>query len=918
MNTRSDSNSDSNSDNICDDVCDWQEFDAAVAQTDTPLSVFRAQLNSSNTALKTQFENGTPVQELVTQRAELIDKLLQRIWQQCIWQQGTGIASNDAPTDIALVAVGGYGRAELHPASDIDLMILTSSTQATEQYAEKLERFLLFLWDLGLEVGHSTRSIQDCIEQATADITVATNLMEARLLTGPKNLFIEMKQAVGPERIWPGLDFFRAKREEQVARHHRFHDTAYNLEPNIKENPGGLRDLQMIGWVAKRHFGVDTLRDLVGHDFLTEHEYNALNDAQNFLWRIRFALHSLTGRREDRLLFDHQRTLATQFGYENRDNKLAVEHFMKEYYRTVLELSRLNEMLLDLFEEHILFKDSSETPTPINARFQSRHKKLEVTHPEVFSQQPSALLELFVLMARDPNLRGVSAETIRLVRHHHALINEEFRNDPHCHSLFIELFRQGTGLTHELRRMNRYGVLAAYLPVFANIVGQMQHDLFHVYTVDEHTMFVVRNLRRFTVPEFADEFPLCSKIIKRINKQEILTLSGFFHDIGKGRGGDHAKLGAIDAGIFCRTHDMSEHDAEMIKWLVESHLIMSTTAQRKDISDPDVVAEFAQLVGNQKRLDHIYLLTVADIRATSPSLWNSWKDALLAELYHATSRALRHGLNKPIDHQGLATETQTQAQTLLEKSMTGVSAATLNKCKEQWESHWQQLGQDYFLRHSADEIAWHTQAIVEHQNKASDVSEDAPLVLIQGETQRGGSAIFVYTKDDDYLFATITATLEQLGLDIIDARVITSNNGYTLDTFLVLDHQSTVITDPDRQSEICGRLNTSLRQPELAAQPSGNLTRQQKHFPITTEILFHDDDNNQRTRMEVITSDRPGLLARISRGMLECNVLLQSAKIATFGERAEDIFFITTPGEKPLQEDEQKCLRDTISKLLDD
>jgi len=580
---------------------------------------------------------------------------------------------------------------------------------------------------------------------------------------------------------------------------------------------------------------------------------------------------------------------------------------MKDYYRTVLELSRLNEMLLDLFEENILFDGEDETPTPINARFQSRHGKLEVSHPEVFTQQPSALLELFVLMARDPNLRGVSAETIRLVRQHHHLINEDFRNDPHCHNLFIELFRQGTGLTHELRRMNRYGVLAAYLPVFGNIVGQMQHDLFHVYTVDEHTMFVVRNLRRFTVPEFANEFPLCSKIIKRINKQEILTLSAFFHDIGKGRGGDHSKLGAIDAGIFCRTHDISEHDAEMIKWLVSSHLIMSTTAQRKDISDPDVIAEFAALVGNQKRLDHIYLLTVADIRATSPSLWNSWKDALLAELYHATSRMLRHGLDKPIDHRGLAADTQAQALMLLKKAATGTSETL----QEKWEAHWQHLGKDYFLRHSADEIAWHTQAIVEHQ------PDSAPLILIQGETHRGGSAIFVYTQDNDYLFATITATLEQLGLDIIDARVITSDDGYTLDTFLVLDHNSESITDLAQKKTINERLNESLKQPEEISQPSANLTRQQKHFPITTKILFREDANNQRTCMEVITSDRPGLLARISRGMLDCNVLLQNAKIATFGERAEDIFFVTNLEKQTLHQEQQECLRVAIKKLLD-
>ena len=382
-------------------------------------------------------------------------------------------------------------------------------------------------------------------------------------------------------------------------------------------------------------------------------------------------------------------------------------------------------------------------------------------------------------------------------------------------------------------------------------------------------------------------------------------LGGFFHDIGKGRGGDHSKLGAIDAGIFCRTHGINEHDTEIIKWLVENHLIMSTTAQRKDISDPDVITEFATQIGNQQRLDHLYLLTVADIRATSPSLWNSWKDALLAELYHATSRALRHGLDNPIEHQELVEDTQEQALNQLQKNKTDAKDI---------ESQWKNLGQDYFLRHSTEEVTWHTQAIIEHRKRHKD--KDTPLVLMRGETHRGGSAIFVYTKDNNYLFATITATLEQLGLDIIDARVITSDDGYTLDTFLVLDHDHEPVINPARQNEICEQLNKNLQHPGEISQPSTYLTRQQKHFPIATKILFREDSNNQRTIMEVITNDRPGLLARIARGLMNCNIQLQNANIATFGECAEDIFFISNLDKQPLQDKEKECLRTTIAQLL--
>jgi [protein-PII] uridylyltransferase len=759
------------------------------------------------------------------------------------------------------------------------------------------------MWDMGLEVGHSVRTLADCTEQAEADLTIATNLMEARQLTGPETLFEKMKEAVSPEHLWPGLEFFRAKREEQIARHQRYNDSAYNLEPNIKENPGGLRDLQVIGWVAKRHFGAETLHELVGHGFLTESEYKELIEAQNFLWKVRFALHILTNRREDRLLFDHQRAIANQFGYQDKKHKLAVEQFMKDYYRTVMELSRLNEMLLYIFEEKILYANDPGDHDNINKRFQSRHGALEVKHKDVLAKTPSALLEVFVIMARNQELRGVSADTIRLIRSNRHLIDDDFRHDSRCHELFIDLFRQGRGLTHELRRMNRYGVLAAYLPVFENIVGQMQHDLFHVYTVDEHTMFVVRNLRRFTVPEFANEFPLCSRIIQTINKQEILTIAGFFHDIAKGRGGNHSELGAVDAIEFCREHKISEHDTDVVRWLIENHLIMSTTAQRKDISDPEVINDFAKLVGNRERLDFIYLLTVADIRATSPSLWNSWKDSLLAELYHATKRALRYGLNNPIAQKELVSNTQKKAANILKDSQLD---------PQKTEHQWGRLGNDYFLRYSADEVAWHTQAIINHGE-----TKEA-LISIRGETHRGGTEIFVYMKDIDYLFAIITATIGRFNLNIIDARIITTNDGYALDTFIVLDHDGQTITAPEQQNEILTALREQLNNPEELPSQNKNLTRQLKHFPIKTEIIFRDDENNNRTEMEVVAGDMPSLLARISAGLIGCEVLLQNAKIATFGERAEDIFFVTDRNNQPLDNKTQECLREKITRLLNE
>ncbi|MGD8785395.1 MAG: [protein-PII] uridylyltransferase, partial [Thioalkalispiraceae bacterium] len=515
------------------------------------IPIFKQALKKAHSYLKDRFLEGRSATELVYLRAQVVDVILQQAWLRFF---------PDGDTNIALVAVGGYGRGELHPHSDIDIQILIRKDPAP--FHDAIIGFTTFLWDIGLEVGHSVRTIKDCVREARQDITVATNILESRLLIGAEDLFEEQQKKTSVKKIWPSKKFFAAKLEEQQARHQKFNDTTYNLEPNLKEGPGGLRDIQMIGWVAKRHFNATTLHDLVTHDFLTDDEYKILNEGEAFLWQIRFAMHIITGRREDRLLIDHQRALAKQFGYQDDFKNMAVEKFMKEYYRTVMELNRLNEMLLNLFQEEILIGKSLRKPKPLNKRFQVRNNFLEVVNDKIFKYYPFALLEVFLLMEQNPKIKGVRANTIRLIRNNLQLIDNDFRDDLGCQTLFMEILRQPTGITHELRRMNRYGVLAAYLPIFGNIVGQMQHDLFHVYTVDEHTLMVIRNLRRFTVPEFKNEFPLCSDIIQTIPKQELLLLAGLFHDIAKGRGGSHAELGAKDAFTFCQRHQLSNYDSK--------------------------------------------------------------------------------------------------------------------------------------------------------------------------------------------------------------------------------------------------------------------------------------------------------------------------------------------------------------------
>ena len=870
------------------ELFDDEKFESELKNQNTTLETFKSTLKNATDVLNQRFKAGRAATELVHARSNIVDAVLKKAWLQFF---------NPEDNDIALLAVGGYGRGELHPASDVDVQILLKDDN--DKYNETLSEFITFLWDIGLEIGHSVRTLNECVSEATSDITVATNLQEARLLIGPETLFEQQRELCAPDKIWPSKDFFQAKLDEQIARHQKYHDTAYNLEPNIKESPGGLRDIQVIGWVAKRHFGADTLRELVKDQFLTEQEYQSLNEGQAFLWKVRFGLHVITGRREDRLLFDHQRELAKQFGYRDDRHHIAVEYFMKQYYRTVMELSRLNEMLLQLFKEEILLSDDSSEPIKINSRFQSRKGFIEVAHEGIFKRYPFALLEIFLILEQRPELKGVRANTIRLIRDHRYLINAQFRSDLRCKSLFMEIIRQTEGVTHELRRMNLYGILAAYLPVFENIVGQMQHDLFHVYTVDEHTLTVIRNLRRYTVPEHYEEFPLCSYIMNNVPKQEIVLLAGLFHDIAKGRGGDHAILGADDAMNFCKEHGLSDFDSNLISWLVRSHLIMSSTAQRKDITDPDVVQEFAQQMGDKMHLDYLFLLTVSDIRATSPSVWNSWKGTLLRELYSATEAAFRRGLENPVIQSERVNDYQRQAREILNgKNIDNTDIDIL----------WDKFGEEYFTRYAPNEIVWHSYNILQTEELT------IPLILLRERPQGGGTEIFIHTQYNSNLFTIITTLIEQINLTVMDARIFTSQDNYTLDTFLVLEADGSKLTDTIRINELKEKLYHYITKPETNTPGiSNNIPRAAKHFKFPTRVSFEDNEIQNQSMMKVIAYDRPGLLSKIGSAMHACNVTLHKAKIATFGEKAEDIFYITNEQGNTITDKEQlECLEQTI------
>ncbi len=832
------------------------------------------------------FYDGADIRDLVLGRAWAVDRLLEVVWSLFAWPQ--------AP--LALIAVGGYGRGELHPHSDVDLLILLGESD-DQLYQAPLTDFLTLLWDLGLEIGHSVRTLDECVEEARADITVMTNLLEHRHLCGDAHLTQALATRINQSGLWPSGDFFRAKLAEQQQRHQKFNHSEYNLEPNVKSSPGGLRDIQMIGWVAKRHFKTARLDDLPSAQFLTANEYRLLEQGQCFLWQVRYALHILSRRAEDRMLFDFQRQLAVLFGYLDSEKRLAVEQFMKRFFRVVTTLVELNDMLLQHFEETLLAAPEAQAVTPLNRRFQMEGDRIALIDDEVFEQTPFALIEIFLLMSEHPEIRGVKATTIRAIRDQRHLIDEAFRQDLRCQSLFMTLLRSSGDVPLQLTRMSRYGLLGRYIPEFGHAVGLTQHDLFHIYTVDAHTLRLLRFLQALREPGAEARFPLAVALIGQIPKLELLWLAGLFHDLGKGRGGNHADLGAEDVDLFARQHQLSARDRHLVSWLVEHHLLLSMTAQKQDLSDTEVIRRFAETVRDQVHLDYLYLITLADINATNPNLWNGWRASLLNQLYHETSRAFRRGLENPIDSQEWMQETRQQALQLL--SLMGVA-------HDQVLPVWETLDDDYFLQVTPSELAWQTQGIIAHQGS------DKPLVLVSAPTAdmvEGGTKVFIHSPDVAFGFAATAAIMDRLGLSIHDARISTSRSGITLNTLIVLEQDGQVPRAPERLEEIRAELIRELETPErFPTLVRHHTPRQLKHFTRPTQVLISNDPINQRTLVEVVTPDRPGLLARIGRIFVEFDLWLQNAKIATFGERVEDVFFITHQDGRPLS-DPDLCLR---------
>lgn len=843
-------------------------------------------------ALFEAFAADTDIRELVHARAWVLEQLVLVAWDRLV----------PAEAELDLCAVGGFARGELHPHSDVDLLILRAEAQGSEAEAlnQHLERFIQVLWDADLHPGQSVRTVAECVEEARNDVGVATNLMESRLLSGSGKLYAAMREATDPPALWPADQFYAAKCAEQEQRHAQFEDTIYNLEPNLKEGPGGLRDVQMIAWVTHRHFGTSTLHGLVEHGFLSERELNDLVDGRDYLWRVRWALHELAGRAEERLLFEYQRKLAELFGFGScEEGNQCVEQFMQRYYRSVMQLARLNERLLQSFDEELLTGRKHLPSADIDDDFRLRHGYLELKNPHAFVRAPELIMRLFLVLSANPEIRGVRAATIRLVREHLYLIDEEYRKDPKILAMFLALLRSPRLVYSQLARMNRYGVLGALLPSFGQITGRMQFDLFHVYTVDQHTLFVVRNLRRIALGKDPDSFAHAIEVFDRIERPEVLYLGALFHDIAKGRGGDHSELGAEDARAFVDQLEMAEEDRELVVWMVREHLLMSRTSQREDISDPEVVNRFAGLVASQRRLDHLFILTVADIAATSPKLWNSWKDSLLWDLYRSTSDALQRGLEHPVDRQTSVEETRQQA--LAQLADIGAEPSDV-------EALWQELPPAAFLRLDAEQLVWTTGEVL--------AAERLPLVAWRNLEHKGISEIFVHAEDFAGLFAVVARELDRMQLNVLAARVVTTQNqsARSWDVFQVMDANGKPLNRSDG-----ARLKASLAE-QLAAKtvrplPPRPVPRRLQPFMGRAEISLQDQDG--LTMLEVAATDRPGLLSAIAEALVSRGVRLIDARVATFGQRVEDIFLIADAAGAALSEQACKDLEAELRQRLD-
>jgi [protein-PII] uridylyltransferase len=844
--------------------------------------------------LQQHFANNADIQSLLKQHSLYIDALLCKLWRQLPLNKNCSIA---------IIAVGGYGRQEMHPHSDIDLLILLG--HSLEPHHEvAISDFITQLWDLKFEIGQSVRTLEECLTEAENDLSIITNLIESRFLCGQKKLFNVLKQNITPDKFWDSPSFFQAKLEEQQQRYKRYGDTSYRVEPNLKEGPGGLRDIHMITWVTKREYDTLSLRELYDEELITQREYNGLIKARNFLWKVRFGLHLLANRKEDRLLLDYQRSLAHQFGYPSseKDNS-TVEKFMHDYFHTITRLGRLNELLIGIYREHILPLAAGQVQ-PINNWCEQQGNYLVVKRNTIFTEQPHTLLEIFHLLQTHPDIKGLAPQTTRLIHTHLPMIDDDYRHHPQHKDLFIKIMSESRGISYVLRRMSRYGILGRWIPAFGKITGLMQFDLFHAYTVDDHTLRLISNLRKYS-NKASDtgsmEFSRCHAIFNTLPDPKLLYLAGLFHDIAKGRGGNHSELGAEYAYSFCRSHCLDTYSSSIVRWVIENHLLMSMTAQRKDVSDPEVIKIFAAQIVDPARLDYLYLLTIADIKATNPELWNGWKHSLLSALYQATHNLLTHGM-PPASY---VTLIEQKRESVLEQ------LPTHNISKKGGQQYCDSMGNDYLQHHCVKSILWQMTHI-----KNDNVY---PIIQLRSNPSANTTFLFIYTPEKNHLFAKTTSVLQRLNYPVVAAYIMTTPNNFGLETLNLLNTNDTSLSTSNDHTRLINTLRNALTNTKSKPDSINDyrMPRQLKSFKQKTRITIEQDQEKQQTHLMLQTLDVPGVLSTLAKILADFKLQLISARISTLGEEAEDSFFLTTHDGKAVTDEKMLShLQEAIYKKL--
>lgn len=856
----------------------------------------------------TEFQTAD-VYQLLQRRSQFYDRLLNDLWRQF----------DLATSGVSLIAVGGYGRQEMFPLSDVDFLILCEQ-EPNEQLQKNIEKFIHFLWDCHFEVGSSVRTLSECLDEGRADISIATNLLEARFLAGNKVLFEQLLHTVRQDSFWSKTAFVQAKLAEKTDRYQRYHNTAYNLEPDLKYSPGGLRDLQLFYWIALRCFGTQNLKELLTKQIIYPEEYQALERCQRFLFRMRFALHLQLKRYDNRLLFDRQLVISELLGYspsscEQKIQNQAVERMMKDYFRHSQAVIQLSEVLILYYQEHFLTTNLTAEVKHINQYFSLVNQSICLVQTDIFEQQPAVILDLFFQLICFPDAK-IHSTTLRCLRL--ALLKQKgfLVEQPEAREKFIALFSQPMAISRAIEPMHRYGVLEAYLPQWKKIVGLMQFDLFHDYTVDEHTIRLLLKIEKFAQRESQEAHPLCYQVYPRLPDKALLFLVALFHDIAKGQGGNHAEKGAIEVYDFALLHSFSEQQAELMAWLVLDHLLMSTIAQRRDIHDPSVVQRFATMVRTQARLDYLLCLTVADICATNEKLWNSWKRSLIATLYKYTQQQLAQGIDVPLDNRVYLLQHRLKALEILQPKLAN---ATLKV--NDINALWQDCPDDYFLRNTPKQLAWHAEALCTIVTRQSDQKNqretEALTVLVSNRFSRGATEIFIHCADQANLFNKVVRTLDAKNFLIHNAQIMTNRQGNIFDSFIVTEANGKPATQ-ERLQQIATTLTAVLQGTQAVPRQSNRCDLRLRHFAVPLKIRFLHTEKKDQTELELITLDKPGLLASISDIFSQQKLNLINAQIATNGEKVEDFFILTDQNGKALDTTQRRQLQLKLEMVLGD